>query len=283
MPTRTKVILLGTGTPNPDPRHQGSALIILVDETPYVVDFGAELVRQAAALTPEYGGPLQELKLSELKTAFLTHLHSDHTLGYPDLILTPWGAGRDTPLEVYGPEGIETLTAHLLRAYAEDIAYRVNGMEQANDRGWRVNAHAYAEGIIYETSTVKVEAFPVQHGTMPNVYGFRFTTPDKVIVISGDTVPCENILRFARGADILIHEVYAQRGFARRPAKWQAYHQAHHTSTVELAKIARETQPGLLILYHTLLWGATEEEVLEEIAAGYAGKVVVGHDLDIFA
>jgi len=206
--SKTKVILLGTGNPNPDPKHLGCSLIILVEETPYIVDFGAGLVRQAASLTPEYGGNLEELEIKNLSTAFLTHMHSDHTIGYADLILTPWVMGRDTPLEVYGPDGIAKMTKHILKAYQDDIKYRLYGLEPANNIGWRVNTYEIEEGVIYEDEKVKVEAFLVKHGTWPNAYGFRFTTPDKVIVISGDTAPCENMSKFGHGADILIHEVY---------------------------------------------------------------------------
>jgi len=98
----TKVILLGTGNPNPDPEHSGCSVLILVGETPYIIDFGVNVVRQVAALTTEYGGPLPELKIRNLSTAFCTHLHSDHALGLPDLILTPWIMGRKIPLAVYG-------------------------------------------------------------------------------------------------------------------------------------------------------------------------------------
>jgi len=276
---RTRVILLGTGNPNPDPRHSGPSLIILVGETPYVVDFGAGLVRQAAAFTPEYGGAIKELDIKNLKTAFLTHLHSDHTIGYPDLILTPWVMGRDAPLEVFGPKGTAALTEHILNAYRGDIDYRLQGLEPVNRQGWRVNAHEIGEGIIYQDGNVKVEAFLVKHGTMPNAFGFRFTTPDKVIVVSGDTSPCENIVSYALGADILIHEVYYQGAFDQKDAAWQKYHSTHHTSTRELGEIARKTRPELLVLYHTLFWGASEDDLLAEIARDYNSKVIVGSDL----
>jgi len=279
---KTKVVLLGTGNPNPDPRHQGCSLIILVGETPYIVDFGAGVVRQAAALTPEYGGPLRELDVRNLKTAFLTHLHSDHTMGFADLLLTPWVMGRDMPLEVYGPDGIADMSKHILKAYRDDIKYRLYGLERANNQGWRVNAYEIGEGVVYEAEDVKVEAFLVQHGTWPNAYGFRFTTPDKVIVISGDTAPCENILLYSQGADILIHEVYYQKAFDRMDESWQRYHAMNHTSTHQLAEIAKNTRPGLLVLYHTLFWRGTEEDMLREIAQGYEGKVVVGKDLQVF-
>jgi ribonuclease Z len=256
--------------------------MILVDEKPYIVDFGAGLVRQVAALTPRYGGIIKELDVKNLKIAFLTHMHSDHTIGYPDLILTPWVMGRETPLEVYGPDGIIEMTDHILKAYRDDIKYRLYGLEPANNEGWRVNAHEIREGVVYEDTFVKVEAFLVRHGTWPNAYGFRFTTADKVIVVSGDTASCENIIKYSQGADILIHEVYCKKAFDEKEEFWKRYHSDNHTSTYELAKIASKARPGLLVLYHTLFWECSEQEILEEIAQGYDGKVVVGADLQIY-
>ena len=280
--SRTKVILLGTGNPNPDPKHLGCSLIILVDETPYVVDFGAGLVRQAAALTPEYGGEIEELDIKNLAIAFLTHMHSDHTIGYPDLILTPWVLGRKKPLEVYGPDGITEMTENILKAYRDDIKYRLYGLEPVNNEGWRVNAYEIREGVVYEDTNVTVEAFLVKHGTWPNAYGYRFTTPDKVIVISGDTAPCENIINYSLGVDILIHEVYFKKAFDEKDKFWKRYHSINHTSTYELAEIANKTRPGLLVLDHVLFWGGSEQEILDEIAQGYDEKVVVGTDLQVF-
>jgi ribonuclease Z len=279
---KTKVILLGTGTPNPDPNHSGCSVAVVVNETAYIIDFGPGLIRQAAALSPSYGGPIKALEPDRIKTAFLTHLHSDHTMGYPDLILTPWVMGRDEPLEVYGPEGIKEMTENILKAYKEDIKYRVYGTEPANDKGWRVHAHEIKPGMIYNDSQVKVQAFRVNHGTWLHAFGFRFTTPDKIIVISGDTTPCDRIIKYTKGADILIHEVYSQKGFEKRSPIWQKYHAHHHTSTHELALIAQKTQPKLLILYHVLFWGTPEKELLQEITERYDGKIVIGSDLDIY-
>ena len=124
----TKVVLLGTGNPNPDPEHSGCSLAIVVNDVPYLVDFGPGVIRQAAALSPRYGGKIERLSVKNIKVALLTHLHSDHTTGYPDLILTPWVMGRDEPLEVYGPEGINDMTTNILTAYGEDIKYRLYGV-----------------------------------------------------------------------------------------------------------------------------------------------------------
>jgi len=279
----TKVVMLGTGNPNPSPSQSGCSVAIIVNDTPYIVDFGPGVVRQAAAMSPRYGGKIKGLDVKNIKHAFLTHLHSDHTTGYADLILTPWVMGRDEPLEVYGPEGINDMTKNILKAYEEDIRYRLYGYEPANNQGWRVNSHEFTdEGIIYKDENVIVEAFPVPHGTWPNSWGFRFTTPDKVIVMSGDSSPSEKIIEYAKGADILIHEVYYKKSYDRKNEFWRTYHSRNHTSTIELAKIAKQAKPKLVILYHILFWGATDEEILNEIATGYKGKVMVGKDLDLY-
>ena len=280
--TKTKVVLLGTGNPNPDPNHSGPSVAIIANERPYLVDFGAGLIRQAAALTPRYGGAIAALDVRNLKTAFLTHLHSDHTVGYPDLILTPWVMGRNEPLEVYGPKGLTAMTEYTLKAYQEDIKYRLYGMEPANNQGWRVNAYEIEEGVIYQDQNVEVEAFLVKHGDWPNAFGFRFTSADKVIVISGDTAPCESIKKYSKNVDILVHEVYYKGAFDRQDDLWKRYHLDHHTSTHELAELAKETKPKLLVLYHTLYWGSDEQDLLDEIGEIYNGLVVVGADFQVF-
>ncbi len=276
---RTKIVLLGTGTPNAEPDRSGPAVAIVVDETPYLVDFGPGVVRRAAAA---HRAGIKGLAVNKLKRAFVTHLHSDHTAGYPDLIFTPWVLERTDPLEVYGPEGIKPMTDHLLKAYAQDIRIRLYGGEPSNKTGYRVKAREIRPGVVYQDPNVTVKAFPVKHGTWPQAFGYRFETPDRTIVISGDCAPSPTILEHCQGCDVLIHEVYSQAGFQKRPPEWQAYHAKFHTSTVELARIANQAKPGLLILYHQLVWSSTPEEMLREIRHHYNGKVVFGNDLEVY-
>jgi ribonuclease Z len=278
----TKLVLLGTGNPNPDPHRSGCSVAVVAGRTSYLIDFGPGLVRKAASLSPRYGGSIQALDITNLKIAFLTHLHSDHTTGLPDLILTPWSEGRDTPLTIYGPEGIQSMVKYTLKAYQEDIRYRIYGLQPVNNTGWKVNAHEIKKGLVYTDKNVRVEAFPVKHGSWPNAFGFRFTTPDKVIVISGDTAPCETLFKYGKNADILVHEVYYRKAFLQKDKFWQRYHAKNHTSTYELGEIAAKLKPKLLVLYHILFWGGSPDDLLAEIAAKYRGKVVVGSDLDVF-
>ena len=131
-------------------------------------------------------------------------------------------------------------------------------------------------------ANVRVEAFRVRHGTWPNAFGYRFTTPDRVIVISGDAAPDEAVEQHAKGADILIHEVYSVEGFRKRNPYRQKYHSTNHTSTHELGELASRAKPKLLVLYHVLFWGSSEETVLREVREKYAGEVVLADDLDVF-
>src|ERR1700746_2216218 len=146
---QTKVVLLGTGTPVPDPERSGPAPAIVVGDSAYLVDFGPGVVRRAKAAVLDRG--ITALEPANLKVAFVTHLHSDHTAGYPDLIFTGWTAGRRTPLEVYGPTGLHLMTEHILQEYQVDIETRTNreGDQHGNPEGWKVNAHEIKSGIIY--------------------------------------------------------------------------------------------------------------------------------------
>ena len=276
---KTQIVLLGTGTPNAEPDRSGPAVAVVVGDVPYVVDCGPGVVRRAAAaaLNGVHG-----LSVERLRRLFLTHLHSDHTAGLPDFILTPAVLDRDAPLEIYGPPGTKRMTDLILKAYAEDIHNRLHGLEPSKPRGYVVQARDVKPGVIYKDANLVVKAFAVNHGSWKYAFGYRFETSDRTIVISGDTTPTESIIEACSGCDVLIHEVYSTAGFARRPPEWQRYHVGSHTSSNELAGIATRAKPKLLILYHQLLWGATKEQLLEEIGKGYAGKVVFGNDLDVF-
>ncbi|NIM51539.1 MAG: MBL fold metallo-hydrolase [Gemmatimonadales bacterium] len=269
----THVVLLGTGTPNAEPDRSGTAVAIVVNGNVYLVDAGPGVVRQAAAAM---------FHLPRLSIVFITHLHSDHTVGLPDLMYTPWVLGRDRPLEVYGPPGIGAMTDHLLTAYQQDVQVRTAGLEPANAEGYKVDAREIEPGVVYQDDLVQVTALPVQHGSWPYAFGYRFDTADRSIVISGDAVPSDAVVAHCAGCDVLVHEVYSQTSFERRAPIWQQYHSGAHTSTVELAELARRAQPKLLVLYHQLLWGTTPDELLEEIRARWNGQVVYGRDLDVY-
>jgi len=275
----TQLVLLGTGTPNAEPGRYGSAVAVVVNGTPYLVDAGAGVVHRANEA--RLNG-IEGLAPSRLSTVFLTHLHTDHTVGLPNLLFTPWVLEREDPLKVFGPPGTASMISHIQEAYGDDVRIRLEGLEPANTTGYLAVPHEVGPGLVYEDENVRVLAFAVAHGSWPHAFAYRFETPDKVIVISGDTAPTAAIVEACGGCDILVHEVYSQAGFDGRVPVWQEYHAASHTSGPELGRLAAEAEPGLLVLTHQLLWGATPDELLAEVRSEFSGAVVYVKDLVVF-
>jgi len=300
--SRTRVVLLGTGTPVPDPDRSGPATAIVVDDTAYLVDFGPGVVRRAESAALKRGIPAVEP--GNLKVAFVTHLHSDHTAGYSDLIFSGWTAGRTVPLQVYGPLGLGAMTEHILEAYRVDIETRTNPNGPMRDAGrfpdaWKVNAHEIRSGVIYKDDKITVTAFATKHAM--ESYGYRFDTPDRRIVISGDTNPVEETVKACDGCDVLIHEAQSVELLPKLPASIQSFVARYHTTTEQLAELSKQAKPKLLVVYHTIRFApgiaparllppkaaadalcASPEILQKEIGSRYSGKFVIGKDLDVF-
>jgi ribonuclease Z len=277
-PRLTQVVLLGTGTPRADPNRSGPATAIVVGETPYLVDAGPGIVRRAAAAVLD--GGVTALDVTNLRSVFLTHLHSDHTVGLPDLILSPWTLGRRVPLKAYGRAGLTGMATHLLEAYRLDIETRTNpdGNQRTFPEGHNINGHEVSAGVVYKDPNVTVTGFPTKHAMAS--FGYRFDTPDRSIVISGDTSPTQETVDACRGCDVLIHEVTSLAWLEKRPPTFQAFAAKYHTTTDQLADLAARAKPRLLVLYH--VQALSGEELLAEMIERYHGHVVVGRDLDVY-
>ena len=277
---RTQVVVLGTGTPLADPERSGPAVAVVVNGTAYLVDCGPGVVRRAAAA--EKNG-IKALAVDKLRIVFITHLHSDHTLGYPDLIFSPWVLERAEPLEAYGPRGLKNMTSHIEKAWAEDIRLRLHGLEEANATGYKVNVHEIQPGVVYRDENVTVTAFPVKHGTWKYAFGYRFDTKDRRIVISGDTAPTDEVVKACDGCDVLLHEVFnPKRKKIVESKQKQAYFKAFHTSPEELGETATRARPKLLVLYHQVMGETTEGDLIEQVKEHYSGKFVSAKDLGVY-
>jgi ribonuclease Z len=268
----TRVVLLGTGTPNPEPDRMGPAVAVVSGDRIYLVDCGPGVVRRAAQAG---------LSMDRLTRLFVTHLHSDHTAGYPDLILTPPNAGRTVSLEAWGPPGLQAMTTHLLKAYSVDFRVRLHSTQPHEAPGYEVHAHDVKPGEVYRDDVMRVIAIAVPHGDFPGAYGYRFEAKDKTIVISGDTTFSPALIAAAKGCDILVHEVYSQKGWQARTPEWQRYHAAFHTSGPDVGRVAAAVKPRKLVLYHLLPMGEGPEQVLAEVRSTYPGDVIYGKDLDV--
>jgi len=275
------VVFLGTGTPGPTPNRQGPSLAVVAGGKAYLVDLGPGVMRQADAA---FTNGVPEMNPRSLDIAFVTHLHSDHTIGLPDLILTPWVMGRAAPVELYGPPGISAMAENILKAYAEDIHIRITGLEQGNTTGYKVNAHEIKPGVAYQDANVKVTAFAVLHGSWPLALGYRFDAGGKSIVISGDTSPAESVVQACNGCDLLIHEVYfgAPTNAAHPPDHWTQYMATFHTSAAQLADIATRAHAKTLVTTHiALMANASQGDLVTALKKGFGGTVIVARDLDV--
>lgn len=280
-PSGLDVILLGTGTPVPDPNRQGPAIAMVYQGMSMVFDAGPGVVRQAAAAAVTHRQPA--LEPGKVRYVFLTHLHSDHTTGLPDLMLGGWVLGRATPLRVFGPPGTKALVDGILAGWVEDIDVR-QGVEELPPRGIKVEVtEIEADGEVLDTHGVKVAAFTVPHGTWPHAFGYRVDAGGRSVVLSGDTDRSEAVSQACSGCDLLLHEVYSEAGFEGTTSKsFQRYHSTFHTSGPEVGEIATLAQAKEVVLYHQLFFGHDEASIVREVQSTYGGPVTSGNDLDRF-
>jgi ribonuclease Z len=274
-PDSAVVITLGTGTPVPNPERSGPATAVVVGRQVFLFDAGAGVMRRMAAAG---------LPIDGVTGAFITHLHSDHTLGLPDLVLTSWTMGRSAPMRLHGPPGLRRMTDHLIAAWAEDTVVRVKGLERGRPGGYRVDVRETTGGVVYDSAGVKITAIRVPHGEWEHSFAYRIDARGRRIVISGDTRPSEALTRAATDVDVLVHEVYVESRVAteNRPGGelWPQYLRDVHTSDLELGKLASTAKPRLLLLSHVLFMGASEQDVIDGIRrGGFAGRVVIARDL----
>jgi ribonuclease BN (tRNA processing enzyme) len=259
--------------PNPD--RSGPATAVVVGRRVFLFDAGPGVMRRVAAAG---------LPIDGLTAAFITHLHSDHTLGLPDLMFTSWVMGRSVPMRLVGPPGLRRMTEHLQAAWVEDTAVRVNGLERGRPGGYRVDVRETTGGTVYDSAGVRISAIRVPHGEWQHAFAYRISALGRAILISGDTRYSDAIAQAAAGVDVLVHEVYPETRIApeNRPGGelWPRYLREVHTSDLELGRLAAAAQPKLLVLSHVLFMGASEQEVLDGIRrGGFMGPVVFAKDL----
>lgn len=270
------VVLVGTGFPRPDPAAAGPATAVVVGSRVFLFDAGAGIQRALSAA---------RLPINGVTALFITHLHSDHTLGLPDLILDSWVMGRRTPLPAYGPPGLRAMTAHILAAWVEDLRVRVEGLEHETPVTPQVRVHEIAPGVVYDSGGVRVTAVAVPHGALRHAFAYRVDAGGRSVVISGDTRPSPALERLSAGVDVLVHEVYASETLKpeSRPGggDWPRYMHDVHTSDVELGAIAARARPRILVLTHLIRMGASDSTLLAGVRrGGFTGRVVIGHDGD---
>lgn len=279
-PKTTRLILLGTaGGPSPKQTRSAPANAVVVDDAVYVVDAGNGVARQLV---------LAGLPPRDLRAVFITHHHSDHNADYGNLLLLAWTAGLRRPVDGYGPTPLARMTELFLALNAPDIELRQEeeGRPILADL---IRPHEIeGDGVIYEDENVKVTAFEVIH-LGARAYGFRFDTPDRSIVFSGDTSPSENLIMHAQGADVLVHEVVSVAAVDALVARVDAGNEAlkshiinAHTPLTEVGRIAARAGVKTLVLTHFVPTDGpddTAELWREGARRHFSGDLIIGEDL----
>ena len=275
-----RVSLLGTGSPNPAADRFGMSTLVEAGPERLLFDAGrGSTIRLWQLRVP----------IGSVTATFISHFHSDHTVGIPDLWLTGWiqrpYGGRTTPFVIYGPKGMVATMAALQVAYAEDVRIRTID-EKAPPAGAAVEAHDHEAGVIYERNGVRVTAITVDHGAdIKPSFGWRIDYGGRSVVISGDTRYSPHLAELAKGADLLIHEVSATTSdvLADSPVAQSIF--AHHTTPQQAGRVFDQARPRLAVYSHLVLIGDAKrpppglDEVVRQTRETYAGPLVVGQDL----
>jgi ribonuclease Z len=258
---RMRVTLLGTGTPLPNAERFGSAILVEVGGKRLLFDCGRGVVIRLtqAGVSPK-----------DIDGLFLTHLHSDHVVGIPDLWLSGWFLGRDRPLQMWGPSGTTSMAKHLVQAFAFDIRIRQAAPDHLPTKGVEIDAQQVAQGKAYDEGSVRVSAFLVDHGTVKPAFGYRIDSAGHSVVISGDTKFCQNLIDFARGTDCLIHAAWSADWKNPTPPSNRSI-----ASAEDAGRVLAIVKPKLGVVYHYKdeegLWNAIRKEC--------KGPLVIAKDL----
>jgi ribonuclease Z len=262
-----RVTLLGTGGALPSLERSGPATLVEAGSEVLLFDCGHDVAQRLTQAG---------VALKDVSAVFLTHLHSDHVVGFPDLWLTGLQRGRMDPIPVFGPDGTVDMMRHIEQAFRIDLASRLDASTQAAG----IDAHDIAENVVYQSEDVTVTAFVVDHGSIQPAYGYRIDYGKRrSVVISGDTRYSENLIRNARDAQLLVHEVAAADPELLQTSARLSKLFMTHSSPEDAARVFRQARPYLAIYSHIMLLEVSEDDLLRRTHAGYSGAVQVGSDL----
>jgi ribonuclease BN (tRNA processing enzyme) len=290
--TDTYLVVLGSGAVMPNPFRRGPGGAVIVKGRPFIIDAGEGIYRSIARAAIAHDGLLVDaLAPRKIKNLFFTHLHSDHTVGLPSLLLLPWTIGKKDPFQIIGPPGTSNLVSKTLEAYRADIEQRSTGIESKDNVGWRADVIEVSDsGLVYEDDDVKIEAFHHPHGEWVPNFAYRFTTADRVIVWGGDGQASPGYLEAIRGADLLVSEICTVDHLAK--AVWgggdfeekQRVIWSYHIKPRDLAEMASEANIKTLVLTHELNYSTPfdVDALLNEVKREYQGEVISSRDADVF-
>lgn len=266
---KSSILILGVGTPAMSVDRSGTSVGVIVRGTIYIFDAGPGIERRMFEARARANNGIQRIG-----PLFITHLHSDHTLGIPAMLYHVRVAGK--PFTVYGPPGLKNMMTHIVAAWQEDRDIRVNGLEHRNPVGWETDVHEVTSGTIFEDANVSVKTFEVPHGSWQHALAYRIETPDRSIVISGDTRPADAIVEACGGCDVLVHEAIFENAVSPE------YIKEYHTTPAQLGEIATRAKAKMVVIYHHAPATTAPSEFVRAVLGKYQGPVMFARDLDTY-
>src|ERR1700675_2108611 len=277
---RTKMVFLGTkGGPRAGCRPSNPANLVMVNDTPYVIDWGAGVSHQLVAA----GVPIPSVKY-----IFISHHHSDHNLEYGNLVYNAWAAGLSTPIHSFGPVGIEAMTRTYWELNRFDVETRIEDEGRPDPRKLLMPKDITEDGVVLQTADVKVTAFRTPHPPITDNFAYKFETPDGTIVFSSDTNYNPKLAEFAKGADVLVHECLYVPAVdrlvlkTRNGATLKKHLLESHTSTEDVGRIAAAAGVKVLVLSHFVPGDdplVTDDNWTEDVKKSFSGRIIVAKDL----
>ncbi len=267
-----KVTLLGTGYPRPVMERFGPSILVEAGKEKLLFDCGRGATQRLYQL---------KIPFSDVTALFLTHLHSDHIVGIPDLYLTGWIFGRTTSLRVWGPAGTTEMMSHLEQAYQFDIHVRRDVDEKLPAQGVIVVAKDIEQGVVYENGDLKVTAFAVDHAPIKQAFGYRIDYAGHSVVLSGDTRYSQNLVRFSQGTDVLIHKVLDPEAYRASDSLYTPEQKQrvidHHTTPDQAGTVFSRVKPKLAVYSHVVPFDAPD--LVAHTRKTYSGPLEIGEDL----
>jgi len=268
-----RATLLGTGCPAAVMNRFGPSTLVEAGDQKFLFDAGRGALQRLTQL---------DVRWQDVQGVFLTHLHSDHVVGFPDLWLTGWliVPGRKVPLQVRGPTGTAAMMSHLQQAFAYDVRIRTEN-DGVSPEGVALAVEEIGEGVVYDKGGVKITAFEVDHAPVKPALGYRIDYSGRSIVLSGDTRVSQNLLRHAQNVDVLVHEVFAPATLQRAgvPAARAKSIVDYHTTPEQAGEVFARLKPRLAVYSHICMPSATEEDLVPGTRKTYTGPLELGEDL----
>ena len=269
-----RVVILGSGTPRLDIDRFSQSILVEAGDERLLFDTGRGTAIRLSQMN---------VNLSSINNIFFTHLHSDHIVGFPDILMTGWVYQREKTLNIFGPSGTKNFVDNIKDAFNEDIKIRLEKPEELKILGLKTYVKEISDGLVYKSKNVEVHSINVDHGGgVEHAYGYKINYKDKSVVISGDTNYSEELVNAANDVDILIHEIAAAPSSLINKSEKVRGIMNYHTTPEELSKIINQTKAKFTVLNHVLLLGGiTEDKVLKLIKTNLDKdtEVMFGYDL----